>query len=117
MPKQKWNPPLEKVRLIAARMATYKEIAAAFDVSESLVKKTAVTNPEFKEAIEKGRAEGCLSLRGKQFEMAMAGSVPMSIFLGKQYLGQSNEGKMDEPAKNTILSKYMPAPRFSVPKN
>jgi hypothetical protein len=117
MPKQKWNPPLQKVRLIAARMATYKEIAAAFDVSESLVKKTAVTDDAFREAIEKGRAEGCLSLRGKQFEMAMAGSVPMAIYLGKQYLGQNNDGQSTEAPKNTLLSKYMPAPRFVLPKN
>lgn len=35
-----------------------------------------------------------LKLSGKQYEMAMKGSVPMAIWLGKQWLGQSD--KMDQ---------------------
>lgn len=32
-----------------------------------------------------------LKLAGKQFEMAMRGNVPMAIWLGKQWLGQSEK--------------------------
>jgi hypothetical protein len=110
--KEKWSPNLEKVRFLAARYCTYSEIAAFFKVSESLVKKTAVNDPTFKEALEQGRAEGRVSLRGKQFELAMSGDKTMLIWLGKQYLNQTTEGTGQEVPKNTLLSKYMPQSRI-----
>lgn len=39
---------------------------------------------------QKGWSQRNASLRRKQFEMAMAGSIPMLIFLGKNYLKQSD---------------------------
>jgi hypothetical protein len=46
----------------------------------------------FSNEIDKGRAEGNISLRRKQWQMAVEkGNVVMLIWLGKQMLGQANE--------------------------
>lgn len=42
------------------------------------------------EQVQKGWSQRNASLRRKQFELAMAGSIPMLIFLGKNYLKQSD---------------------------
>lgn len=41
--------------------------------------------------LEKGREQGKMSLRRKQFEVAMSGNVSMLIWLGKQMLSQKDE--------------------------
>jgi hypothetical protein len=46
----------------------------------------------FSPQIDKGRSEGNISLRRKQWQMAVEkGNVVMLIWLGKQMLGQRNE--------------------------
>ena len=46
----------------------------------------------FSNEIDKGKAEGNISLRRKQWQMAVEkGNVVMLIWLGKQMLGQRNE--------------------------
>ena len=60
--------------------------------------------PTWDEAFERYAAEGRASLRRKQFEMAVDnGSIPMLIFLGKNYLGQSDTGvkEQDQPKQGT----------------
>ncbi len=49
----------------------------------------------FTEYFKNKSASGRLSLRRKQYEVAQAGSVPMLIWLGKQYLGQSEKQETD----------------------
>ena len=46
--------------------------------------------------IEEGRSQGKKSLRQAQMEKALAGDVRMLIFLGKQYLGQTDSGDQGE---------------------
>lgn len=50
--------------------------------------------PTWEEAFELFSAKGKASLRRRQFELAMDGNVAMLIFLGKNFLKQS-----DNPAK------------------
>jgi len=45
----------------------------------------------FAEYYKKGSLAGNTSLRRLQWEIAEAGSVPMQIWLGKQYLGQKDK--------------------------
>ena len=50
-------------------------------------------------------AAGKMSLRRKQFEVALKGSIPMLIFLGKNLLGQSdsrNSDTGDEPGIKSL---------------
>lgn len=90
------------VEKYAAVAAPNDEIAAALDVSPSVVDERIAHDPEFKAAIEKGRAKGRLSIRGKQFALAMDGNPTMLIWVGKQMLGQSDKaqiqtGSIDRP--------------------
>jgi hypothetical protein len=48
-------------------------------------------NPAFVETIERGRAKGKISLRRSQLKMVDQGNPAMAIWLGKQYLGQTDE--------------------------
>jgi len=73
---------LEQVRRMAACGCTDREIAFILGVSEAFLRRKA------RQALDQGRAQLQKSLRRKQLEMARRGSVPMLIWLGKQYLGQ-----------------------------
>ncbi len=75
----------KQVELLAGCGATVEEIAAKLGVSERTLYR------DFGSVIEKGRATGKMSLRGKQFERAMKGSDAMLIWLGKQLLGQRDK--------------------------
>lgn len=45
----------------------------------------------FAAAVEKGRAEAKISLRRAQYKAALRGNPAMLIWLGKQYLGQTDK--------------------------
>lgn len=55
--------------------------------------------PTWAEAFEHFSGTGRASLRRKQFELAMEGDRVMLIFLGKNYLGQSDDGAKAEPER------------------
>ena len=50
----------------------------------------------FSEYLGKKRGKGKESLRRCQWKAAMAGNTTMLIFLGKQYLGQSDKQNIDQ---------------------
>jgi len=72
---------------------TLVEIAGFFgcsvDTIENRVKE--VHKVTFSEYYKKKCQKGLISLRRKQFALAFNGNVTMCIFLGKQYLGQSDK--------------------------
>lgn len=72
---------------LAAIMCTNEEIGQVLGLSPTAIKN------KFAKIIEKGRAQGKKSLRRSQFEKALAGDVRMLIFLGKNYLSQSETGE------------------------
>ena len=81
----------DKVFQLATYQSTREEIYAILSITYS-----ELMRPEFKEYREKfeqaylaGKEAGRNQLRNAQFKMAQK-SVPMSIFLGKQYLNQSD---------------------------
>jgi hypothetical protein len=53
----------------------------------------------FTEYFQQKRVIGWTALRRKQYELAMAGSVPMNIWLGKQYLGQADKQEVKSEGK------------------
>jgi hypothetical protein len=73
----------EKVRKLATAGLTVEEIAALLDCG----KRTLETR--FRAAIQEGRLRKNACLKRKQFQVAMHGSVPMLIWLGKNDLGQT----------------------------
>lgn len=81
---------------LATIHCTMKEMVDIIGVSEDTLKRN------FAGIIDKGKAEGKMRLRRKQIEVAMQGSAPMLIWLGKNMLNQS-----DSPV-NTDDAKILP---------
>ena len=78
---------------LCALQGTYDEICSWFDVTDktlnSWCKRTYGKN--FSEVFNEKRGRGKISLRRTQWELAKK-NASMAIFLGKQYLGQSDQG-------------------------
>jgi hypothetical protein len=75
---------------------TQAEIAAWFDCSvDTLARRIeAEYGVKFAEYFEQKRAGGRISLRRKQMQVAESGNVSMLIWLGKNYLGQSDKSEI-----------------------
>ena len=92
----------EGVRKLAAMHCTTQEIAAFYDCSRDTIER------RFAAELNKGRQQGKMQLRDWQLQSAKKGNVAMLIFLGKQYLGQSDkveqsiETSQDSASDSTI---------------
>jgi len=75
----------QSVFKLAEKFWAITEIAAFFNVSDRTISDC------FSEIIAKGRQSGKSKLRDLQLKKAMDGNVVMLIWLGKQYLGQSDK--------------------------
>lgn len=79
---------------------TKKEVCAILELDPKTLDKLIADDypdtPTWGEAFEKFSAVGRESLRRKQFEIALNGDKTMLIFLGKNYLGQSDQGAKTE---------------------
>jgi len=84
--------PVDKdmVYRLACLMCSYDEIGGVFGISGTMIQK------KYKKIVELGRASGKKSLRKAQFEKALAGDTRMLMFLGKNYLGQTDSGDNTE---------------------
>ena len=89
----------EQVTRLARLHCTMQEMADFFGCHRETLREN------FSPQIDKGRSEGNISLRRKQWQMAVEkGNVVMLIWLGKQMLGQRNE--IIESDSNTPLPIY-----------
>jgi hypothetical protein len=79
-----------QVEKLAMLHCTNVEIGAFFDVDESTIRK------RFSDKIQKAKEKGKISLRRLQWKSAESGNVTMQIWLGKQYLGQSEKIEQGE---------------------
>lgn len=77
----------ETVEKLAALFCTQDEIAAFLNLDV----KTLRADDKFMELYKKGQEKGKCSLRRHQYECAKKGNSAMLIWLGKQYLGQSEK--------------------------
>jgi DNA-binding CsgD family transcriptional regulator len=75
----------KKVAKLASFGLTNKEIADALEYNEDTLKRN------FEIFLTKGRANLKQRLKSKQIQVAMGGNVSMLIWLGKQYLDQSEK--------------------------
>lgn len=78
--------------------ATLEDAALFLGVTERTVRNRLKTDADLRDAWEKGRATGRISLRRKQMEVAMSGNPTLLIWMGKQLLGQ-REPERVEPAQ------------------
>lgn len=81
---------LKLIENLSRIMCTEEEIAQCLGASvDTLLNED---NKElFRSAIKKGNSIGKQSLRRKQYEVAMKGNSSMLIWLGKQWLGQTDK--------------------------
>jgi hypothetical protein len=79
---------LELVEKLAHIQCTFGEIAATLGLSVDTLQR----NKDFAAIYKRGAEGGRKSLRRMQFESANRGNVVMQIWLGKNYLGQSDQG-------------------------
>ena len=75
----------KQIEKLASYGLTNKEIAEALGYDDSTLKR------KFEIFLIKGRAVLKQKLKRKQIEVAMGGNVSMLIWLGKQYLDQSEK--------------------------
>ena len=81
--------PAEKVKMLASFGCSYIEIGKYFGCSEGVIRK------RFKVEYEQGREEMKLSLRQLQWKNAQQGNTALLIFLGKNYLQQTDKSQVD----------------------
>ena len=83
---------MEELEKLCAMQATDEEIAAWFGVAARTIERRR-QDPAFAEVMERGRAKGRLTMRRAQMKLLEQGNATMGVWLGKQYLGQSDEIK------------------------
>lgn len=86
---------------------TESEICEFFDVTDKTLNAWCrrTYRMTFSEVFKKKREKGKVSLRRRQYEVAQAGNVSMLIWLGKQWLDQTEKPAAPEPEKDTELSE------------
>lgn len=80
---------VSEIRKLARFQVTEREAAAFFGVRISTFKELLRIDAAARQAWEEGIQGGKISIRRKQFMLADTNAT-MAIFLGKQYLGQSD---------------------------
>lgn len=109
VPKKMGRPQVEidweSVVKLAGIFCTKGEICSFIDVSPSSLERHCKKkfDETFDELYKKWSGTAKVSLRRMQYQSAQRGSVPMQIFLGKQYLGQKDNPIEGESNKGAIL--------------
>ena len=99
--RPKKNIDYEMVEKLASIMATQEEIASFLDISV----RTLLRDEHFCHIYKKGLEGGKMSLRRQQFKLSETNPT-MAIWLGKQYLGQTDKQdiRMDNRVELTDIS-------------
>jgi hypothetical protein len=104
--RPKLNIDPEQVTRLARLHCTMDEMASFFGCHRDTL------HNNFSAEIDKGRAEGNISLRRKQWQMAVEkGNVVMLIWLGKQMLGQVNERLDNDNDAPLPIYDILPEPK------
>lgn len=87
---------------LCAIFCTKDEIASVLDCSEDTISRWCQSEygESFADIYKKKSGKGKASLRRMQFKSAENGNVTMQIFLGKNYLGQSDRTEIEAPDAN-----------------
>jgi len=78
---------LVELEKLSSLQSTDEELAAYFGVTARTIGNKR-RQPEFAEAMRRGRAKGCISVRRAQFKALDKGNPAILIWLGKQMLNQ-----------------------------
>tara|TARA_R100001230_G_C5647237_1_gene152688 strand:- start:271 stop:642 length:372 start_codon:yes stop_codon:yes gene_type:complete len=80
----------DQVRALARLSCSYEEIADVLKIGRSTFAKKLKEEKEIRDAYERGKSEGAVSLKRAQFDTAVSGNTAMLIWLGKNRLGQAD---------------------------
>lgn len=94
------------VEELARIQCTDVEIHTVLGISSNTFLSRKQNDKQLQEALARGRVDGKKSVRRKQYEVAMKGSVTMLIWLGKQWLGQLDEPlqENDNESLNNLIN-------------
>lgn len=81
----------DAIRALGAAMCTLDEMSSYFGVKRSWFDAKVRRDPELLQAYKEGRGRAMVTLRRRQVEQANNGNVQMLIWLGKNYLKQSDK--------------------------
>lgn len=98
---------IKLIENLSGIMCTEEEIAFCLGTCPETLNSPA-NKDVYREALKRGKAQGKQSLRRYQWECAKKGNSSMLIWLGKQYLGQTE--KFDAVIQNNnadIVNKYL----------
>lgn len=93
---------LKQIEGLGRMQATVREAAAFFKVSP-VTFEAFLKQPGVREAFEEGKGQGLLSLRRSQFRLAESNAA-MAIFLGKNYLGQTDKQEIDHSSRDGSMT-------------
>lgn len=91
---------IAELEKLCGLQCTQDEIAAWFGVTKRTVEKRVASDARythqvgeltFREIMDRGYAQGRISLRRRQYQIAEGGNAAMAIFLGKNLLGQRDQ--------------------------
>lgn len=85
----------EEFDKLCALQCTLAEISSWFQCSEDTIERACKRDQKmgFADYFRQKASKGLISLRRKQYELAMTGDKIMLIWLGKQYLGQKDKSE------------------------
>ena len=110
MAKQVGRPPVEidrnQFEKLCGLQCTKEEVADFFGCSEDTIDRWCAKNygESFAVVFRQKRSHGKISLRRKQWQLADK-SPAMAIFLGKNYLGQTDNVVIDNPNQESAIEQ------------
>jgi transposase len=92
----------ERFEKLCGLHCTLGEISGFFNVSEDTVERWVkrIYKQKFADVYKQKSGAGAVSIRRKQMEVALGGNIVMLIWLGKQYLGQSEKQEIKHDSKS-----------------
>jgi AraC-like DNA-binding protein len=93
---------------LCAIQCTKFEVACFFECSEDTIERRIKekTGMTFSQYFEMKRGRGKIALRRMQMQTAEKGNVTMLIWLGKQYLGQTDKNELSTPKDGAFQLAY-----------
>lgn len=103
-PKYKHVDP-EQFEKLCEIQCTLREISGWFGISEDTLERWCLRHYKLKfaDVFNQKRQKGIISIRRMQFQNALKGNTALLIWLGKQYLGQTEKIEEKSESLNKII--------------
>ena len=89
---------VEQLKKLCGIQCTKRELCSIFNCSDETIERRIEesTGMGWTAFYEKHKGDGLVSLRRKQLEVALAGNPTLLIWLGKQFLNQKDQSKVEQ---------------------